>query len=91
MRLRSEEKLGPAAIARRFGISRASVYGLLGKKEIMSRPTGGMPVKPEMREIIRKIDGKSADGFASGVPPAFAKGNAHIKRRHDHFPSAGRH
>jgi hypothetical protein len=50
-----------------------------------------MPVKPEMREIIRKIDGKAADGFASGVPPAFAKGNAHIKRHHDHFPSAGRH
>jgi hypothetical protein len=32
MRLRSEEKLGPAAIARRLGIGRASVYRLLGKR-----------------------------------------------------------
>ena len=30
-RLREEEKLGPAAIARRLGISRASVYRVLGK------------------------------------------------------------
>ena len=29
-RLRDEEKLGPAAIARRLGIGRASVYRLLG-------------------------------------------------------------
>ena len=29
-RLREEEKLGPAAIARRLGIGRASVYRLLG-------------------------------------------------------------
>ena len=32
MRFRREEKLGPAAIARRLGIGRASVYRLLGKK-----------------------------------------------------------
>ena len=31
IRLRQEEKLGPAAIARRLGIGRASVYRLLGK------------------------------------------------------------
>ena len=30
-RLRNEEKLGPAAIARRLGIGRASVYRVLGK------------------------------------------------------------
>ena len=30
-RLRDEEKLGPAAIARRLGIGRASVYRVLGK------------------------------------------------------------
>lgn len=32
MRLRRAEKLGPAAIARRLGIGRASVYRLLGKQ-----------------------------------------------------------
>ena len=32
MQLRREKKLGPAAIARRLGISQASVYRLLGKK-----------------------------------------------------------
>jgi DNA invertase Pin-like site-specific DNA recombinase len=32
LRLRRDEKLGPAAIARRLGIGRASVYRLLGKK-----------------------------------------------------------
>ncbi len=32
-RLRDEEKLGPAAIARRLGIGRASVYRVLGKPE----------------------------------------------------------
>ena len=31
LRLRREEKLGPAAIARRLGIGRASVYRLLGE------------------------------------------------------------
>ncbi len=30
-RLRDEEKLGPAAIARQLGIGRASVYRVLGK------------------------------------------------------------
>lgn len=32
-RLRTEEKLGPAAIARRLGIGRASVYRVLGTKK----------------------------------------------------------
>ena len=32
LRLRRDEKLGPAAIARRLGIGRASVYRLLGKQ-----------------------------------------------------------
>ena len=32
LRLRRDEKLGPAAIARRLGIGRASVYRLLGKR-----------------------------------------------------------
>jgi DNA invertase Pin-like site-specific DNA recombinase len=32
-KLRYEEKLGPADIARRLGIGRASVYRILGKKE----------------------------------------------------------
>ena len=31
LRLRNEERLGPAAIARRLGIGRASVYRVLGK------------------------------------------------------------
>jgi DNA invertase Pin-like site-specific DNA recombinase len=31
-RLRYKEKLGPAEIARRLGIGRASVYRMLGKK-----------------------------------------------------------
>ena len=31
-KLRYEEKLGPADIARRLGIGRASVYRVLGKK-----------------------------------------------------------
>ena len=33
-RLRDEEKLGPAAIARRLGIGRASVYRVLGKPAV---------------------------------------------------------
>jgi DNA invertase Pin-like site-specific DNA recombinase len=33
LRLRRDEKLGPAAIARRLGIGRASVYRLLGKEK----------------------------------------------------------
>ena len=34
-RLREEEKLGPAAIARRLGIGRASVYRVLGGKSVV--------------------------------------------------------
>ena len=40
-RLRREEKLGPAAIARRLGIGRASVYRLLGKRTTAVRANGG--------------------------------------------------
>ena len=41
-RLRREEKLGPAAIARRLGIGRASVYRLLGK----AAANGGVDADP---------------------------------------------
>ena len=40
-RLHHEEKLGPAAIARRLGIGRASVYRLLGKQATAIRANGG--------------------------------------------------
>src|SRR5271163_4347930 len=40
LRLRREEKLGPAAIARRLGIGRASVYRLLGKQAAVSTNGG---------------------------------------------------
>jgi hypothetical protein len=36
-RLRTEEKLGPTAIARRLGIGRASVYRVLG----VQKPAAG--------------------------------------------------
>jgi DNA invertase Pin-like site-specific DNA recombinase len=38
-RLRHDEKLGPAAIARRLGIGRASVYRLLGKETDLTNGT----------------------------------------------------
>ena len=41
LRLRREEKLGPAAIARRLGIGRASVYRLLGKQRPAVALNGG--------------------------------------------------
>ena len=41
IRLRREEKLGPAAIARRLGIGRASVYRLLGKHNSTVSANGG--------------------------------------------------
>jgi DNA invertase Pin-like site-specific DNA recombinase len=41
LRLRREEKLGPAAIARRLGIGRASVYRLLGKQTGVVLANGG--------------------------------------------------
>jgi DNA-binding IclR family transcriptional regulator len=40
LRLRREEELGPAAIARRLGIGRASVYRLLGKQTTAVRGNG---------------------------------------------------
>jgi DNA-binding transcriptional regulator LsrR (DeoR family) len=42
LRLRHEEKLGPAAIARRLGIGRASVYRLLGKQAAAVEATGSV-------------------------------------------------
>jgi DNA invertase Pin-like site-specific DNA recombinase len=44
-RLRSEEKLGPAAIARRLGIGRASVYRLLGKQAPAVSASGGVTTR----------------------------------------------
>lgn len=40
LRLRCEEQLGPAAIARRLGIGRASVYRVLGKQATTVRRNG---------------------------------------------------
>ena len=40
-RLRREEGLGPAAIARRLGIGRASVYRVLGKHVTAGNANGG--------------------------------------------------
>lgn len=40
-RLRTEEKLGPAAIARRLGIGRASVYRVLREREPASTSAAG--------------------------------------------------
>jgi DNA invertase Pin-like site-specific DNA recombinase len=40
LRLRREEKLGPAAIARRLGIGRASVYRVLGKQAVTGAEWG---------------------------------------------------
>jgi DNA invertase Pin-like site-specific DNA recombinase len=41
LRLRREEGLGPAAIARRLGIGRASVYRVLGKNIATGNANGG--------------------------------------------------
>jgi DNA invertase Pin-like site-specific DNA recombinase len=42
LRLRSEDQLGPAAIARRLGIGRASVYRVLGKQVAATERKGGI-------------------------------------------------
>jgi DNA invertase Pin-like site-specific DNA recombinase len=42
VRLRREERLGPAAIARRLGIGRASVYRVLGKHAVVAGTKGGV-------------------------------------------------
>jgi len=42
LRLCREEKLGPAAIARRLGIGRASVYRVLGKQALTVRANGSV-------------------------------------------------
>jgi DNA-binding IclR family transcriptional regulator len=46
LRLGRDEKLGPAAIARRLGIGRASVYRLLGKHEAAVAINGGGDADP---------------------------------------------
>jgi hypothetical protein len=45
LRLRRDEKLGPAAIARRLGIGRASVYRLLSRQAAVSA-NGGVDADP---------------------------------------------
>jgi len=49
LRLRHQEKLGPAAIVRRLGIGRASVYRLLGKPAAKTGGGAPMPIRAEMR------------------------------------------
>jgi DNA invertase Pin-like site-specific DNA recombinase len=46
LRLRREERLGPAAIARRLGIGRASVYRLLDKHRPAVATNGGGDADP---------------------------------------------
>ena len=65
LRLRWEEKLGPAAIARRLGIGRASVYRLLGKQAAVSANGGA--------------DAESAGLPASGGR-ALARGGGRVRR-----------
>ena len=63
MRLRQEEKLGPAAIARRLGIGRASVYRLLGQQAAVSANKGvdaesaGLPAVAPWREMAAGYGG----------------------------------
>ena len=63
MRLRQEEKLGPAAIARRLGIGRASVYRLLGQQAAVSANGGvdaewaGLPAVAPWREMAAGYGG----------------------------------
>ena len=73
-RLRQEEKLGPAAIARRLGIGRASVYRLLGKQAAVPA-NGGSRCRSGLRcgSFIRAIGRRSAGGCGSSAPPACAK------------------
>ncbi len=51
LRLRREEKLGPAAITHWLGIGRASVYRLLGKEAAVKANGVSMPIRPEMRGL----------------------------------------
>jgi DNA invertase Pin-like site-specific DNA recombinase len=71
LRLRREEKLGPAAIARRLGIGRASAYRLLGK---LRHHLGewGRECRSSLRcaGFIPVIGRKSAERSASSALPA---------------------
>ena len=74
-RLRHEEKLGPAAIARRLGIGRASVYRVLGKqtrRERRRRCRSGLRCAGSIRSTGRS----SAGMCASSVPAASARAAA---------------
>jgi hypothetical protein len=75
LRLHREEELGPAAIARRLSIGRASVYRLLGKQATAVRAKGvPMPIRPEMRrfypsnwpQISRHVRFERAAGICQG-------------------------
>jgi hypothetical protein len=74
-RLRREEGLGPAAIARRLGIGRASVYRVLGSTSLQAMQLGErMPIKAEMREVYprdwpeisRRVRFERAEGICQG-------------------------
>jgi hypothetical protein len=67
IRLRREEKLGPAAIGRRLGIARAS-------ESIVAAKGGAMPIRAEMRgfypsdwpQISRRVRFERAGGLCQG-------------------------
>jgi DNA invertase Pin-like site-specific DNA recombinase len=74
LRLRRDEKLGPAAIARRLGIGRASVYRLLGKPAAVSAK-GGWRCRSGLRcgGFIPAIGERSAGACGSSAAPACAR------------------
>jgi DNA invertase Pin-like site-specific DNA recombinase len=74
LRLRRDERLGPAAIARRLGIGRASVYRLLGRHAAVSA-TGGCRCPSGLRCgcFTPTIGRGSAGACGSSAPPAYAR------------------
>jgi DNA invertase Pin-like site-specific DNA recombinase len=75
IRLSREEKLGPAIIARRLGIGRASVYRLLGKEAAAVSANGGWRCRSGLRcgNFIPAIGGRSVGGSASNALAAFVR------------------